>query len=205
MRNSDELRLLAVVRAAERPSALDDPEVDTWAQGELAAVLGRRWSDADTIELALRHDDVVAQVQQACSAVIPFRMGTLLRDERELRAMLQTQRPRLLRTLERFRGRIEMSLKLRLGGSWSDLAPPGLDSIRSLASGADDYDEQLTMRRSEAILIGRYLIDRDAVGDFWSAFEQIRAAAPETAAMGSGPWAPYSFCDAIRGSATRVT
>jgi hypothetical protein len=190
-----ELRLLAIVWAAEQPSPLDDPAVEVSTQGELAAVLGRAWSNGDEIELALRHDDVVAQVQRACSAVVPFRLGTCIRDERELRAMLRVQRPRLVRMLERFGGRIEMGLKLRLGGSPPHHAPSGLDAIRSLTADIDDRDERLAIVDGRAVLSGRYLIDRDAVGRFWAAFDDMRTAAPDMAAMGSGPWAPYSFCE----------
>lgn len=190
-----DLRLLAIVWASEPLGELDDPEVEVSPHGDLAAVLGLAWSDQDEIELALRHADVIAQVQQECSAVIPFRVGTFMRDERELRAMLRAQRPRLVGMLERFGGRIEMGLKLRLGGSPPPPPPCELDAIRSLTSGVDARDERVAMVAGQRVLSGRYLIDRDAVGRFWSAFDDLRAAAPDTAAMGSGPWAPYSFCD----------
>jgi hypothetical protein len=178
-------------------------EVSTY--GELAAVLGRAWPTQPEIELALRHDDVVAQVQQACSAVVPFRLGTYMRDEHELHAMLRAQRPWLVRMLERFGGRIEMGLKLRLHGPPPHHTPSGLDAIRSLTSGIDARDERLTTSEGGGVLCGRYLIDRDAVGRFWSAFDDMRAAAPDTAAMGSGPWAPYSFCESPRDHRTGAT
>jgi hypothetical protein len=190
-----ELRLLAIVWATEPLGSLDDPAVVVSPHDDLAAVLGLAWPDQDEIELALRHDDVIAQVQQQCSAVIPFRLGTFMRDERELRAMLRAQRPRLVGLLERFGGRIEMGIKLRLDGSPPHRAPSELDAIRSLTSGEDARDERLTMVAGRGVLSGRYLIDRDAVGRFWSAFDHLCTAAPDMAAMGSGPWAPYSFCD----------
>ena len=195
MPSSDDLRLLAVVWAAEPLGEIDDPAVEVSTHGELAAVVGRAWPSQHEVELALRHDDVVAQVQQACSAVVPFRLGTCMRDERELHAMLRTQRPRLVRMLERFGGRIEMGLKLRLPGPAPHYTPSGLDEIRSLTSGIDARDERLTMSQEQAVFSGRYLIDRNAVGRFWSAFDDMLAATPNTVAMGSGPWAPYSFCD----------
>ncbi|MEM9457117.1 MAG: GvpL/GvpF family gas vesicle protein [Myxococcota bacterium] len=197
MLSCTEWRLLAVVWAIERPCGLGEPTVEVWAEGDLAAVMGRGWSSEDPIELALRHDEVVGLVQGACSAVVPFRLGTMLRDPRDFRAMIRAQRFGLMQMLERFAGRIEMSLKLHLGGCSGPPrgAQPGLDAIRSLAWRPEDRDERLAMRGGRPVLTGRYLIDRDAVGEFWSAFERIRAAVPEAVVMGSGPWAPYSFCD----------
>lgn len=200
-----DLRLLAIVWASERLGSLDDPAVEVSTHGDLAAVLGLAWPDQDEIELALRHGDVIAQVQQECSAVIPFRLGTFIRDERELRAMLRAQRPRLVGMLERFGGRIEMGLKLRLGGDPPHHPPSELDAIRSLTSGVDARDERLAMVAGRRVLSGRYLIERDAVDRFWSAFDDLRAAAPDTAAMGSGPWAPYSFCDSTSDHRTGAT
>lgn len=207
MPSSTEWRLLAVVWAVERPCGLGEPTVEVWAEGELAAVMGRGWSAEDPIGLALRHDEVVGLVQGACSAVVPFRLGTVLRDQRDFRAMIRAQRPRLVGMLERFAGRIEMSLKLHLGGSSGPPrgAQPGLDAIRSLALRPEDRDERLAMLGGWPVLSGRYLIDRGAVGEFWSAFERIRAALPEAVVMGSGPWAPYSFCDSTRDGAAGVT
>ena len=66
-------------------------------------------------------------------------------------------------------------------------------------------DERLAMVAGRRVLSGRYLIERDAVDRFWSAFDDLRAAAPDTAAMGSGPWAPYSFCDSTSDHRTGAT
>jgi hypothetical protein len=118
--------------------------------------------------------------------------------EAELRATLRLNAAQLAEQLVRFRGRIEMGLKVRIPAPTAEQPlrlPSGLDRIRALAPEPVDRWERLGRSPQGNIFEGCYLVARRATEDFWQAVEGIRRTAPELPLLGSGPWAPYSFCD----------
>jgi hypothetical protein len=209
------IRLYAVV-PAEEASALQatTPRLRTTACGPVAAVFGRppELHDDDPgmspttpgsprrgtgdVRAALDHGRIVSHVFEVCSSVIPFRLGVELESETGLRVLLDNEAPRLGDQLTRFRGRVEMGLKMRLGTAQGPLRLPiGLDRVRALAKEPVDRREGLTQDARGRIFEGCYLISRQAVEDYWRALEQIRRRTRALPLLGSGPWAAYSFCD----------
>lgn len=166
--------------------------------GAIAAVFGQRPEREDEVRAALRHDRIVGLAFDTCSSVVPFRLGIELGSEAELRSVLELNADDLSSQLARFRGRVEMGLKVQLATPSTDeplRLPFGLASVRALAPGHEDRSERLARRGRKSVFEGCYLIPRASVEEFWRAVERIRSVAPEVPLLGSGPWAAYSFCD----------
>ncbi len=164
-----------------------------------AAILGSPPGFADNARAALWHDRIVARVFRRCSAVVPFRLGMEIRSEAEVHSLLGLNASELSRQLRRFRGRVEMGLKAQVASAVGDellRLPFGVGCVHALASRSVDRRERLSGSRHGTTFEGCYLISRRAVDPFWRALDEIRRAVPEVPLLGSGPWAPYSFCDA---------
>jgi len=199
------VRLYAVVPAGEGfASGEIMRDVRTVDCGSIAALAGEACTQ-ERNAAAIRHDDIVRAAVEQHSSVVPFRFGTELHSESELRSLLEVNYQMLSDQLRRFCGRLEMGLKARMtpetaAGVQSLRLPFGLERIRALAPLASDRQEKLGTGRGGTIFEGCYLIGRNAIDRFWDALERIRSAVPELALLGSGPWAPYSFCDFTLGS-----
>jgi hypothetical protein len=178
--------------------------------GAIAAIIGTPFGFADSAKAALWHDRIVARALRRCSAVVPFRLGIEVRSEAEVDSLLRLNVDELSDQLRRFEGRVEVGLKTRVALPTGDeplCLPFGINRVRALASRAVDRHERLSRGPRGTTFEGCYLISRRAVNGFWRALNDIRRAVPEVPLLGSGPWAPYSFCDApLRRSAeqTRV-
>ena len=199
------VRLYAVVPAGEGfASGEIMRDVRTVDCGSIAALAGEACTQ-ERNAAAIRHDDIVRAAVEQHSSVVPFRFGTELRSEPELRWLLEANGQTLSDQLSRFCGRLEMGLKARLTPETAPgvqllRLPFGLERIRALAPLAGDRQEKLGTGPGGTIFEGCYLIGRNAIDRFWDALERIRSAVPELALLGSGPWAPYSFCDFTLGS-----
>src|SRR5439155_6420148 len=81
--------------------------------GALAAVYSRHRTlrPEPTREALLTHERVVEAVM-ARGAVLPFRFGTELDDERRLAARLAERHDELVRALDRVRGRVELGVRV---------------------------------------------------------------------------------------------
>jgi hypothetical protein len=172
----------------------------------LAAVVGR-WplaandTQAALSRAALRHDRIVASALRSFSAIVPFRFGVTFGTDGEIVDLVRQNTNAVRNQLRRFKGRVEMGLKTLIFDAAS--SPPGdrpkiptsLDLVRALAPRPEDRREHLTQSARGMTLDGCYLIPRFAESDFWRALDDVRRAAPDRPLLGSGPWAPYSFCD----------
>jgi hypothetical protein len=199
------VRLYAVVPAGEGFASgemmRDVRMVDCGSVAALAGEVCGQERDA----AAIRHDDIVRLAVERHSSVVPFRFGTELCSISGLRSLLEIHYQTLSDQLRRFCGRLEMGLKARLTPKTSsDVQLPGLpfglERIRALAPRSSDRQEKLGTGWGGTVFEGCYLIGRDDIDRFWDALEHIRSAVPELALLGSGPWAPYSFCDFTLGS-----
>jgi hypothetical protein len=203
------LHLFAVIPAEEALKLPSRQSFSVFASGPAAALFasprpgdsGGRPGDT-AVRDALRHDRIVGLALANCSSVVPFRAGLELVSTAELAAFLRLNARPLGDQLKRFRGRVEMGLKVRLKDPAADpssLLPCGLDRVRELAPGPADRWERLGLARQPGapgkIFNASYLISRHAVDDFWRAVDGVRRSAPELPLLGSGPWAAYSFCD----------
>lgn len=165
------------------------------------------------LRAAGRHHRVVLAALDACSSVVPFRHGVDLPTEADVRAVLEINAALLAEHVDRFRGRVEMGLRARIAGPdghvdaggggperLSDRALRllfGLGRVRALAAGAAARREQTLPGVRRTDFVGCYLILRDDVDRFWAVLDEIRLLIPRLPLLGSGPWAPYSFCDFV--------
>jgi len=194
---SGPLRLYALVPAAEVPALKPRRGFSLLTCGPAAAVFGAPPDPADPTGAALWHDRIVGLAVARCSSVVPFRLGTDFASKAELRAAMSTHARHFAGELERLHDRVEMGLKMRFPSTASAgalLALGGLHRIHALAPEPSDRCESFSLGLDGRIFAGCYLVARGAVADFWEAILEIRREAPELPALGSGPWAPYSFC-----------
>jgi len=166
------------------------------ASGPAAAIVGPVRREGAT-RAALRHARIVADALEGCSSVVPFRAGLELPSEQDVLALFTENRDELLRCLRAVSGRVEMGLKVRIPSS------PGVDAVRldvaleRIRSLASMPIKPLELRRPAAdghVLEACYLLPRDRIEPFWVQVDALRI---ETGlrVLGTGPWAPYSFCD----------
>jgi hypothetical protein len=164
--------------------------------GPVVAVVGKPGQELE--RAALRHDRVISQALESCSAVVPFRLGIVLESREELQGVLESNQDLLVRYLKRFRGCVEMGLKAKLPAQVAGeplRMPFSLERIRTLAHHAEDRRERMRPGAAGPIFEGCYLISRRDIDTFWLALEELQQSFPELPLLGSGPWAPYSFCD----------
>ena len=195
--DSNLLRIYAVVPGKEG-NGLRMYGVRTLRAGALAAIVGPPPGFADVARAAQWHDRVVARSLRVCSAVVPFRSGVEAGSEAGVYGLLRLNADELSGRLKRFRGRVEMGLKARVAPPTGDellRLPFGIDRVRALAPRPGDRRERLMRGRHGTTFEGCYLISRRAVDEFWQTLDDIRRVVPDVPLLGSGPWAPYNFCD----------
>jgi len=199
---SGPLRLYAIVpaddaRALGEATRVLRPVLRLVPCGPVLAITGQAGREP-VARASLRHDRIVGRALEACSSVVPFRLGVELRSEAALEDLLAANLPSLRVQLSRFSGRVEMGFKARLAavpaGKPMSL-PFDLARLRALAPSIEDRREHLERARTGQIFEGCYLIARQAIAAFWSAVEELRRATTELPVLASGPWAAYSFCD----------
>lgn len=166
------------------------------AAGPLVAVVGKPAPEVP--RAAIRHDRAVGRALAACSSAVPFRLGIVLEPKAELPRVLEANQHTLTKYLLRFRGKVEMSLKVKLPvqpEGESQRFPFSLERLHALAPDRDSRLERVKRTPTGRIFEGCYLISRQDIDAFWAAVEALRQASPGMPVLGSGPWAPYSFCD----------
>lgn len=94
--------------------------------------LKRNLEDLEWLERAARAHDSVLAATMAVDAVVPMRLLTIFTNESRLRDMLERERDRLARALDRLRGHSEWSVKLLVDRG--ELERAALEQDRSPAS-----------------------------------------------------------------------
>jgi Gas vesicle synthesis protein GvpL/GvpF len=149
-------------------------------------------------------------------AVLPARFGTTVADEDDLRGLLERRRAALLPALELVRGRREIGVRVL----WDPPEPQEaatdptagsgtaylVDRIAQLESGRTRagalhaaLSEQAVAGRHQALatprllLSGAYLVDRDEVGTFLHAADELADAHPDVQVICTGPWPAHNF------------
>jgi hypothetical protein len=184
--------------------------LDGVREGELLAVVSRHSSPpGDPARDALwAHERVVERIM-ADRAVLPMRFGSKLADDDALREVLAARQQEFLATLDRVRGRVEVSVRAMqpLGAPRS---PPVTTSGREyleaklrngrevatldepLASLAVEVSRQRS-RAPEELLRASYLIEEAVLARFRGTVERLQRMHPTVAILCTGPWPPYSF------------
>lgn len=204
-----ELALYAIIPAADGPAlAPSRSSLALVTFGPFAAIAGPPKREGDLAQRALAHERVVRGALLRCSSVIPFRHGTELPSRDAIVRLLERNRVALRSMLDRFSGRVEMGIKIRLPEQTGDLVRAlflpqtvsmALANVRALVAAPDDLSERIHPEPGRATFEGAYLIDRDRLSAFWRAADVVRLREPSFPVLDSGPWAAYSFCAPLRG------
>jgi hypothetical protein len=195
--------------------------------GSVSAVVGRMARAPDPAPPALRaHDDVVRRLAARCPALLPARFGSLAPDAEALRAALADRAPEYAASLERVRGREQMTVRIftaagpaTAGASAESAAGPDAGpGARYLAARAQDAGAagipglpallgrlapfvaaEIVERHQAAPLVASvyHLVERDTSARYRDALGAAAEAAPGLRAVASGPWPPYAFASAL--------
>lgn len=184
------------------------------ASGLVAAVEPRRHPAPADERALLAHDAAVRRLCDVADAVLPARFSAPLEDEHALRAAVAGRIEEIAGTLERVRGREQMSLRVlpspsraarraRKTGTNAGrrfleerreaLLVPALDPVR-LALGALIRDERVDVREnSRFVATVHHLVDRGAAPRYRTRVEAALVSAPALRLLMSGPFPPYAF------------
>ncbi|HWE57553.1 MAG TPA: GvpL/GvpF family gas vesicle protein [Acidimicrobiales bacterium] len=199
---------------------MDDPDVAIHACDGLVAMtvgkaccVGRPITQPPAPDLAslCRHDAAVVELMAACT-VVPFRFGTVVTDQADLKAKLAGRADHLPYLLDRLRGRREVAFRAGLQNDRSaptSRVEPGSSYLRRLhqlsrvpeaITTLHDRLSELVVEAvgqwdaQESLFKGSYLVEAAEVPSFAAAASRLATAHVSTASVSlTGPWAPYSF------------
>jgi hypothetical protein len=154
------------------------------------------------------HRDIVTSAMDA-SALLPCPFGTVIADD-QVERWLEARREMVEATLERVRGRVEMSVKLlRLDGYGggterrrrSEWTPAPAEAMRLRALGdrlieqadIEDWCYRPSGSDVNAAAAVAFLMTRSEVDGFLTRIAPIAAHASGVAVVPTGPWPAYSF------------
>jgi hypothetical protein len=185
-------------------------------EGDLLAVISRHTDPPGdpALDALWVHERVVEQIM-ADRAVLPMRFGTRLRDDGAVKEVLAARHQEFVATLERVRGRVEVSVRAMQppGARAADPAPVATSGreylearLRNGRAGdraAQTLHEPLARmavessrrpaRAADELLRASYLIDSAALARFRANVERLQRTHPDMAILCTGPWPPYSF------------
>jgi hypothetical protein len=188
--------------------------------GTLTAVVGRRDEPcAPSAETLRAHDGVVRALAAGTPALLPARFGAVASDEGELCAALAEREDEYAATLERVRGREQMTARVFSASATSERVADGGDAAggpgaRYLAGRAEQAGAAgvpgLTalLARLSPLVAGEIVERHDAAPLLASVYhlvargtgDRYRAVLDEAArdwpalrVVASGPWPPYAF------------
>jgi hypothetical protein len=217
------LLLYGIIEAGGPPEprlAGDAGGLLTIVEGPLAAIVTEhRGSPPEpSLERLCDHERTVRTLMDS-RAILPARFGSVLADERTVRALLRRRRRDLLARLRRVRDAVELALR----ANWRDRAgtPPAAQGAQGRKSGTSYLRERLEHRRSARRLaseldpltalarssrrrltpapdlpvLDAYLVERGRVGEFVDMVRQLDDRLEDVELTCTGPWPPYSFAE----------
>jgi hypothetical protein len=142
--------------------------------------------------------------------VLPLRYGTILRDEWELRGVMEERSGEFAELLDLVRGRVELAVRVLAEGSGAESEEKptsGKAYMETLARRRKSSEEavaaleplegvaEAAVKRESAGDLTRlsFLVERGRVEDFNLRLDQLRGEHPELNMTCTGPWPPYSF------------
>jgi hypothetical protein len=153
--------------------------------GELLAIVGPATDEEVTPELLWRRDELIESLM-ADRDVLPVRFGTRFEHDADAAEAIAEREPALASALARVRGAVEVSVRVI-----ADDAAPIDAELRALARDAAEHRP-----RPPEAMRAAYLVDRERLQAFADRVAQLEAERPGVQILCTGPWAPYSFCDA---------
>jgi hypothetical protein len=174
--------------------------------GVFARIEGRPEPSAEAL---WRHEQLVEGLMQD-RAVLPLRYGTVLRDESELRGVMEERSAEFAELLDAVRGRVELAVRVLAGAPEAEpeeRPASGKAYMETLARRRRSSEEAVAaleplegvataaVRREAAGDLTRlsFLVERGRVEDFNLRLEELRGEHPELNMTCTGPWPPYSF------------
>lgn len=185
------------------------------SRGDLAAVCAPDTDGEVTPELLWQHERVVEALMED-RALLPVRHGTRVSDEAAAVKVLEANHDRLLESLARVRGAVEISARVL------DVDPDPIPMPEKLSTGADYlrakagqlsaraearravHDPLSAVSRAQTtrpanlpgeLLHAAYLVDRDGVATFSSVVGRLQEHHQSWRLICTGPWPPYSFVE----------
>jgi gas vesicle protein GvpL/GvpF len=156
---------------------------------DLAVVCGHGGDDHEiTPEALWRHETIIETLMETRD-VLPLRYGTRFERDAEAVGAVAGRRDDLHAALDRVRGAVELSLRVR-AHERADTADVET-RLRPLAREAvvrPGRDEGELMRAA-------YLVDRSRVEAVRQEVERLQADRPDLGLLLTGPWPPYSFAE----------
>jgi hypothetical protein len=190
---------------AERPPALEDPDLRIVGQGPVGIVRTVAGEVSSTPQALRDHMQTVASLMGE-RALLPARYGTVV-EEPELERLMQQRRESLLAALERVRGAVEVAVHAHPAAApTSEAAPPrsGTEYLRrrlETQRSAEASPAALAAldARARATRPGKqpgawaYLVERARLHEFLAAVAELDRAHPGLELVCTGPWPAFSF------------
>jgi hypothetical protein len=145
-------------------------------------------------EALWRHEGIVEALMEDRD-VLPVRYGTRVEDEAAVLRVLEERRSDLLGALDRVRGAVELSVRVR---SAADDAPRSTEvwaRVHEPLSRLARSSVRHPPRAPSESLRASYLVDRDRVQEFVHEVSRLESANPALSLLCTGPWPPYSFAE----------
>ena len=183
--------MIELYAIAERPGPPlpDVASLRELACGDLAVVCGPASTDPEITEDALwRHEQIVEAVMETRD-VVPMRYGTRFARDEEAVDAVATREGDMHAALERVRGAVELSLRVRTRepGVSADVHGPLRPLVREAITrpGRDDAE----------LLRAAYLVERARVPVVRDQVAHLQHEHPQLSLLLTGPWPPYSFAE----------
>ena len=160
--------------------AAPNPTLYAVRHGALAAVVADHEAPEPTPEALRRHETVVEGLM-GDGPLLPMRFGSVSDD---VASLLAERHDELLAALERVRGAVELGVRTENGTATS-----GTEYMMRRLAVVRAHEELAGLAR--ASVRGAYLVDEDAVEDFRARVDEL-----DDDLVCTGPWPPYSFCEA---------
>jgi hypothetical protein len=206
---------LYAVTDAPGPPLPDRAVARVLPSGRLAVVYAPAVDVEASADALWRHEELVEALMEQTD-LLPFRYGTRCEDEDAAERQVEEREAELSAALERIRGAVELSVRVRLaevpaaprsdGDSAGDYVAAKARAAGFERAVSDGVHEPLRLlarasRRRAADspsepLRAAYLVDRNRVEKFALEVARLQESRPDLRLLCTGPWPPYSFIDA---------
>jgi hypothetical protein len=197
--------VIEVLAITDAGVTVDPPVLVVPSDGVSVLCAPANGDDVDAAAL-WRHEERLEQLMKL-RPLLPVRYGTRVPDEAAAAAAVAGRGAELLAQLDRVRGAVEVSVRVREATPASPApAETGAEYLqaRTAATRAGDGVHQVLrpLARDSRVLGGTeplraaYLVERDEVDAFAARVRQLQGEHRELAILCTGPWPPYSFSEA---------
>lgn len=166
-----------------------------------------------TAKMLVAHDRVVRRIARLAPATLPMRFGTSVADRAALSAALASREPAIARALERVRGAVQLTLRVRGRRARPRVPRSAGPGARFLALRAARYrvpeidvvttatmpfvrEDKVERHDDGARLASVYhLVARVDLRAWRAAFRSASAKLAGVTITATGPWPPYAFAE----------